>query len=129
MEWNAARLKFPVLAGVQGGGSAAEKSGAKAAFPLAGLSLRDLCRIGFAFTWPLAAVALLALVVFLLFTALVLPAQSAQAEAQFAGVGSPDTSFWYTPDDLYRMAEAYGAQGRPAYNRARFTFDIAWPLV
>ena len=74
-------------------------------------------------------VALLGLVVFLLFTALVLPAQSSRAEAQSESAGSPDTSFWYSPDDLYRMAEAYGRQGRQAYIQARFTFDIAWPLV
>ena len=71
--------------------------------------------------------ALAALVVFLLFTALVLPRQSTQAAS--AEAGSPDTSLWYTPDELYRMAEAYGAQGRRAYIRARFTFDLVWPLV
>jgi hypothetical protein len=27
------------------------------------------------------------------------------------------------------MAEAYGTQGRAAYVRARFTFDLIWPLV
>lgn len=74
-------------------------------------------------------VALLALVIFILFTALVLPAQSSQADAQSGAAGSPDLSLWYSPADLYRMAEAYGEQGRQAYIRARFTFDVAWPLV
>jgi hypothetical protein len=32
-------------------------------------------------------------------------------------------------DDLYRMAEAYGEEGRRAYIRVRFTFDLIWPLV
>lgn len=69
---------------------------------------------------------LAALVIFLLFTALVLPAQSSSAESD---AGSPDTSLVYSPADLYTMAEAYGAGGRQAYIRARFTFDLVWPLV
>ena len=31
--------------------------------------------------------------------------------------------------DLYQMAEAYGQQGRQAYIRARFTFDLVWPIA
>jgi hypothetical protein len=69
------------------------------------------------------------LILFLLFTALVLPGQAAKAEMDSGGAGSPDTSFYYTADDLYRMAEAYGEGGRRAYVRARFTFDLIWPLV
>lgn len=72
-------------------------------------------------------VALVVLVGFLLFTALVLPAQSSRSGAGEAG--SPDTSFLYTPTELYRMAEAYGRAGREAYVEARFTFDAVWPLV
>lgn len=74
-------------------------------------------------------VALAALVVFLLFVALVLPRQAGQAARETGSAGSPDTSFLYTPAELYRMAEAYGESGRRAYIRARFTFDLAWPLV
>jgi hypothetical protein len=74
-------------------------------------------------------VTLAALVVFALFVAFVLPAQSGEADAEGADVGSPDLSLWYTPAELYRMAEAYGPEGRQAYIRARFTFDVAWPLV
>lgn len=73
--------------------------------------------------------ALAGLVIFILFTALVLPAQSSQAEATSGGAGSPDTSLFYTQQELYRLAEAYGPQGRAAYVRARFTFDLIWPLV
>lgn len=69
------------------------------------------------------------LVLFLIFTALVLPDQSAKAEVYSAEVGSPDTSLFYTASDLYAMAEAYGSTGRAAYIRARFTFDVIWPLV
>ena len=73
-------------------------------------------------------VTLLCLAVFLLFMALVLPSQSASS-TDTEGVGSPDTSFFYTPDDLYRMADAYGEEGRAAYVRARATFDVIWPVV
>ena len=72
---------------------------------------------------------LIAFVIFVLFTALVLPAQAAEADANSGGAGSPDTSFFYSPSDLYRYAEAYGESGRQAYVRARFTFDLVWPLV
>jgi hypothetical protein len=74
-------------------------------------------------------VALGALLIFLLFSALVLPQQATVAEQETGSADSPDTSFFYTPRDLYQMAEAYGPQGREAYVRARFTFDLVWPLV
>ena len=61
MEWNAARLRFPILSG-----KAVETTGASgqpaASAPLfEGRSLGSLCKLGLALTWPLAAVALLAL--------------------------------------------------------------------
>jgi hypothetical protein len=62
MEWNAARLKFPVLSGAAQSGSASATTGAPppASF-LAAQSFGELCRLGLALTWPLAAVALVAL--------------------------------------------------------------------
>jgi hypothetical protein len=74
-------------------------------------------------------VVVVAVVIFMLFMVLVLPRQAASAEAAAGGVGSPDTSFLYSTDDLYRFADAYGEQGRKAYVRARFTFDVIFPLV
>lgn len=74
-------------------------------------------------------VTLIALLGFLLFTALVLPSQALQAEAYSRDVGSPDLSFFYTAGQIYGFAEGYGPQGRQAYIRARWTFDVAWPLV
>lgn len=74
-------------------------------------------------------VALAALGIFMLFTILVLPRQAASAEQNDAGVGSPDLSFYYSSDELYRMAEAYGEQGRQAYLQVRWTFDLFWPIV
>ena len=79
--------------------------------------------------WATGRVALLTTVIFVLFTALVLPRQAAEAEIASGGAGSPDTSFWYTPTELYQMAEAYGPAGRQAYVKARWTFDLVWPLV
>lgn len=73
--------------------------------------------------------ALASLVLFAVFIAFVLPDQAAKAEAYSGEAGSPDTSYFYSPADLYRMAEAYGAEGRLAYVQARFSFDIIWPLV
>ncbi len=45
------------------------------------------------------------------------------------GVATPDLSFMYSVNDLYEMAESYGEQGRSDYVRARFTFDLVWPIV
>ncbi|MEA2008468.1 MAG: hypothetical protein U9O54_05065 [Chloroflexota bacterium] len=72
---------------------------------------------------------LVALVVFFAFTAIVLPRQAAKAESQTGTSASPDTSFVYSVDDLYQMAEVYGEQGRSDYVRARFTFDLIWPII
>jgi hypothetical protein len=74
-------------------------------------------------------VTLAALILFAVFIGYVLPDQSAKAEVYSGGAGSPDSSFFYSPSDLYQMAEAYGAEGRAAYVHARLTFDMIWPLV
>jgi hypothetical protein len=64
MEWNAARLKFPVLTGqgqpTQPGVAAADDALRPA---LANYSFGDLCRLGLALTWPVAAAMALALLV------------------------------------------------------------------
>lgn len=78
--------------------------------------------------------AMAGLVVFALFVIMVLPGQASTAEsnrldANGQPVGSPDTSLYYSADHLYRIADAYGQEGRQAYIRARFTFDVIWPLV
>jgi hypothetical protein len=74
-------------------------------------------------------VALAGLIIFLLFSALVLPQQATRAAQETGSSDSPDMSFFYSPSDLYELAEEYGEQGREAYVRARFTFDLIWPLV
>ncbi|MGD9093729.1 MAG: hypothetical protein PVF74_12845 [Anaerolineales bacterium] len=74
-------------------------------------------------------ITLLATLIFLVFTITVLPRQSANAAMISEDVGTPDLSLFYTPEELYQMAEAYGEKGRDAYIQARFTFDVAWPIV
>lgn len=62
LEWNSARLKFPVLSG-QANPTPGNPGAARAVGPalLAPQSFLELCKLGLAFTWPLAVVALLAL--------------------------------------------------------------------
>lgn len=74
-------------------------------------------------------VTLAALAIFIIFSALALPAQAEEMARSTHGAGSPDTSLFYSPDDLYRMAETYGPAGRAAYIRIRFTFDLLWPVI
>jgi hypothetical protein len=64
MEWNSARFKLPVLAGENAQKAEVEPAPAPAVSPFANLSLGELCKIGFAMTWPLLLVALAALGVF-----------------------------------------------------------------
>ncbi len=72
---------------------------------------------------------LIALAIFLAFSVTVLPDQSAKAEEYSQGVGGPDTSLFYSAEDLYNMAEVYGESGRVEFVHARFTFDLAFPAV
>lgn len=70
-----------------------------------------------------------ALLIFLLFVALVLPRQASLGSAQGGDAEIPDLAFYYSATDLYRMAADLGPQGRADYIQARFTFDLVWPLV
>lgn len=81
--------------------------------------------ISFSKSW----VALAALIIFLLFGMFILPGQSAAADAYSGEVGSPDLSLFYSANDIYQMAEQYGPAGRGAYVRARFSFDLIFPMV
>lgn len=75
--------------------------------------------------WTAAA----ATVLMVLFMVIVLP-QEADRSSQITGSSrSPDTSLFYTPSELYDIAEEYGEEGRAYYIRSRFSFDIIWPAV
>jgi hypothetical protein len=52
MEWNAARLKFPLLAGAPPSGPEPEAAPGHSVFPPE-TDLFELCKIGLALTWPL----------------------------------------------------------------------------
>jgi hypothetical protein len=65
MEWNTARLKFPVLTGEKATAVAASgEAAAPEALPFSNRSFGELCKLGLALTWPLALIALAALGVF-----------------------------------------------------------------
>jgi hypothetical protein len=62
MEWNSARLKFPLLSGAaQEDGADASGSGGPPPSFFETHTFGELCRLGFAFTWPVAGVLLAAL--------------------------------------------------------------------
>ena len=66
MEWNSSRLKFPVLSGtVQAEAAPVPTAATPQPASLVTGSFGELCRIGFALTWPLATVVLLGLIVLL----------------------------------------------------------------
>jgi len=76
--------------------------------------------------WATGWVALTATAVFVLFVALVLPRVAGGGDT---AVPTPDTMFTYSADTLYQIANALGETGRREYIRARFTFDVVWPVV
>ena len=71
----------------------------------------------------------IAFIVFVVFTAAVMPVISNFTAMVTSDAQSPDLSLIYKADDLYQMAEDYGAYGRKMYIVLRFTFDLVWPLV
>ncbi len=67
MEWNAARLKFPVLTGEKTEGTAkSDETGGAVQHLLYPKSYAELCKMGLALTWPLALLALATFVVLLI---------------------------------------------------------------
>ena len=74
-------------------------------------------------------VVLITLVIFVFFAALVLPLQAIHADGTMGSGWTPDLSFYYTGDDLNQLAYTIGEYGRASYIKARFTFDLIWPLV
>ena len=74
-------------------------------------------------------VTVLSIMIMVLFMIIVLPNQSEKSRTETGTSRSPDTSFFYTPEELYQMADDYGQEGRKAYIRSRWTFDLVFPLV
>lgn len=72
---------------------------------------------------------IMATVLFALFMIFVLPAASQKVSATLGETPLPDTSFFYSGEEVYQAAEAIGEEGRAFYVRQRITFDFIWPLV
>jgi hypothetical protein len=60
MEWNGARLKFPILTGEKAAANAPGTAAAAEPLATGNRSFGELCKMGLALTWPLALVALAA---------------------------------------------------------------------
>ena len=67
MEWNAARLKWSFLDGPPTAAEETAPPEKSAGPPLESLGFLQVCKLGLAFTWPLALVALAALGVLIFF--------------------------------------------------------------
>ena len=68
MEWNGARLKFPLLSGqLPARPETAPPPGAHDAAPLSRLGFGELCKLGLALNWPVTLIALTALVVWMIY--------------------------------------------------------------
>lgn len=61
MEWNSARLKWTLLSGPVPSETGPAPAGKPAVTPFNAMDFGQLCRVGLAFTWPLAVIALAAL--------------------------------------------------------------------
>ena len=68
-------------------------------------------------------------VLFLIFTAVVLPFISSYTTEVIGVAESPDTSLNFNLAKLYNIVDSYGRDGRIFYVTMRWTFDIVWPLV
>lgn len=72
---------------------------------------------------------LITLALFVVFMLVVLPSESDRSAQVTGSVTSLDTTFYYTRDQLYQIAEDFGQEGRLYYLDSRISFDIVWPLV
>jgi hypothetical protein len=72
---------------------------------------------------------LITMALFVMFMFVVLPSEASRSDEVLGSAPSPDTSFYYSKDNLYQIAEAYGQEGRLYYLDSRISFDIIWPLV
>jgi hypothetical protein len=65
----------------------------------------------------------------MMFGRAVMPGHVASLKEATGGSALPDMQFWYSVDDIHRMAEACGEAGRGAYVSSRFGVDMLWPLL
>ncbi|TFD92950.1 hypothetical protein [Jeotgalibacillus sp. R-1-5s-1] len=72
---------------------------------------------------------LIAVLIFAGFIGFILPNEAAESSRVTGTSESPDGSFFYTPETLFAIADTYGEEGRAYYVRARYTFDVVWPIA
>lgn len=72
---------------------------------------------------------IVASVVFVIFSIFILPKVDKYSKKMLGQSKTPDTSFIYSSEDLYNMAENYGEIGRRVYIKLRWTFDVIWPII
>ncbi len=72
---------------------------------------------------------LVSLIIFGAFLGFILPNEAAESSRITGTSEYPDSSFFYSPATLYSIAETYGEEGRSYYIRARYTFDVVWPIA
>lgn len=74
-------------------------------------------------------VTLAAFLILGVFVVLFLPKFNQTTSTYDQGVGSPDTRFFYLPQDLVKMAETYGEAGRKLFINTHWTIDLAFPII
>lgn len=74
-------------------------------------------------------IAMVATVIFLLFTAIVLPVVATLSTDVIGVSESIDTNFQFNLDHIYSIVDSYGANGRRTYIILRWTFDVIFPFV
>lgn len=79
--------------------------------------------------WATRRNILLALAVFVVINAGILPVAGARIEAYSNGVGPLDLRPGYTPAEAYASLSAYGAEGRQFYLLVELTVDLLYPVV
>jgi hypothetical protein len=79
--------------------------------------------------WATRRNILLALALFLVFNAGLLPVAGARLEAYSGGIGPLDLRAGYTPAEAYAALAAYGEQGRLFYLIVELTLDVLYPLA
>ena len=65
----------------------------------------------------------------LYFNAIALPKAGVKLGASSGGTGPIDLLFFYTPEKVYSMIDAYGEAGRALYRTIELTTDIVYPIV
>lgn len=72
---------------------------------------------------------LLLLLLFVAFSAFIMPAMEADIKALSGGVGVLDLSFFYTPQTAQSMLAAYGPEGIRLYIWAQWSVDFIYPII